>query len=87
MTRESPLRNWTPFRKLGTAPEPPVGAQLEPGFDIATYSCEFGAECSPLSCNSVAGGVAVNAHCLFGSFEAGKVRAEKAARSRTANRI
>jgi hypothetical protein len=39
------------------------------GYDVVTFWAGNLPECSPLTCNSVATDVAVNAHCLFASFE------------------
>lgn len=45
----------------------PSSKQLE-GFDVVTFFVRTSPECSPLSCNSMAKELKVNAHCLFGSF-------------------
>ena len=39
------------------------------GYDVATFWAGAGPECSPLSCNSLAQTLQVNAHCLFTSLE------------------
>jgi hypothetical protein len=39
------------------------------GYDVVTFSARTSAECSPLSCNSLATEVETNAHCLLASFE------------------
>lgn len=38
------------------------------GYDVVTYSTGNNAECSPLSCNSLAMEILVNEHCLLPSF-------------------
>jgi hypothetical protein len=42
------------------------------GYDIVTFSLGNGPECSPLSCNGLAGEVETNAHCLLASLEQGQ---------------
>jgi hypothetical protein len=62
---------WTTFE-----PEPsfttqvvlPAEKALE-GYDVVTFSAKTSAECSPLSCNSLAAEVETNQHCLLDSFE------------------
>ncbi|MFN0170657.1 MAG: hypothetical protein ACKV22_29910 [Bryobacteraceae bacterium] len=39
------------------------------GYDVVTFSVRTRAECSPLSCNSLATEVETNQHCLLSSFE------------------
>lgn len=39
------------------------------GFDVVTFSARTSAECSPLSCNSLATEVETNQHCLLPSLE------------------
>lgn len=71
--------SWSSF-----APEPsfetkvksPVRARLE-GFDVVSFSLGTDRECSPLSCNSLADELPVNAHCLFESFEEAKAAIEE----------
>ena len=46
----------------------PTQKALE-GYDIVTFSVKTSAECSPLSCNSLATEVETNRHCLLSSFE------------------
>jgi hypothetical protein len=63
--------HWTTFQ-----PEPsfttqvvlPAERALE-GYDVVTFSVRTSAECSPLSCNSLASVVETNQHCLLPSFE------------------
>jgi hypothetical protein len=46
----------------------PSGKTLE-GYDVVTFSTGTSAECSPLSCNSLATEVETNLHCLLPSLE------------------
>ncbi len=39
------------------------------GYDVVTFSVGTSAECSPLSCNALAGEVDTNEHCLLASLE------------------
>ncbi len=39
------------------------------GYDVVTFSVRTSAECSPLSCNSLASEVETNQHCLLSPFE------------------
>ncbi len=65
---------WHPF-----VPEPsfktnvilPKEKYLE-GYDVVTFSVGTSPECSPLSCNGIAGEIEVNRHCLIASFEQAK---------------
>ena len=50
--------------------------QLE-GFDVATLSRHNKAECSPLSCNSLAKTIPTNEHCLIPTFEEAKDKLEQ----------
>jgi hypothetical protein len=64
-------RQWSGFDPEPSFPtnvEVPRLARLE-GYDVTTFSVGTSPECSPLSCNGLAARVAVNRHCLFGSFE------------------
>lgn len=65
---------WEPFR-----PEPAFrldvqrpGSPYRVGFDIASFSAGTRPECSPLSCNGLAGRVETNSHCLLPSLEAAR---------------
>lgn len=42
------------------------------GYDVVTFSTGNSAECSPLSCNSVAREVGTNEHCLLICLEEAK---------------
>jgi hypothetical protein len=62
---------WTTFE-----PEPSFATQVVlpaekalEGYDVVTFSARTSAECSPLSCNSLAAEVETNQHCLLDSFE------------------
>ncbi|MBI5886967.1 MAG: hypothetical protein HZB85_10365 [Deltaproteobacteria bacterium] len=65
---------WTAF-----SPEPsfvtdvqaPKDKRLE-GFDVITFAAHTSPECSPLSCNLLAGTIPANRHCLFVTFEQAK---------------
>jgi hypothetical protein len=62
---------WRPYaieKSFATNVVPPARKQLE-GFDVVTFSAGTSAECSPLSCNSLADNLPTNEHCLFSSFE------------------
>jgi hypothetical protein len=68
---------WVPY-----SPDPtllPVSA-IRPrsmqfaGFDVVTFSADYGPECSPLSCNSLAELVSANEHCLLASFDEAEQR-------------
>ena len=63
--------HWASFAPEPSFPTnviPPSRKQLE-GFDVVTFSVGASAECSPLSCNSLAEELHTNSHCLFSSFE------------------
>jgi hypothetical protein len=62
-------REWLPF-----SPEPSFETRVrEPerkvleGFDVVSFYAQTTPECSPLSCNSLASEIPVNAHCLLDS--------------------
>ena len=56
----------------------PAEKSLE-GYDVVTFSMGTTAECSPLSCNSLALEVETNEHCLLPSFERAKELLERGA--------
>jgi hypothetical protein len=60
--------SYTPEPSFPTNVTPPFRKTLE-GFDVVTFYSRSSAECSPLSCNSLAKDLSVNSHCLFASFE------------------
>ncbi len=65
---------WKPFAPVAsikTNIKPPLKKRLE-GFDIVTFSVGNSPECSPLSCNGLAGEIPTNSHCLIESFEFAK---------------
>jgi hypothetical protein len=47
----------------------PAQKALE-GYDVVTFFAKTSAECSPLSCNSLAAELEANQHCLLSSLEA-----------------
>jgi hypothetical protein len=47
------------------------------GFDVTTFAAGTSPECSPLSCNGLAGSLSTNKHCLFGTFDEAKDALEK----------
>lgn len=65
---------WEPF-----GPEPsfdlavrtPSTARLE-GYDVVSFFAGTSPECSPLSCNNLAGRIRTNRHCLLSTFELAK---------------
>jgi hypothetical protein len=62
---------WQPFEadpSFKTEVRAPKAEKLE-GFDVVTFSVQTSPECSPLSCNSLAESMPVNAHCLLTSLE------------------
>lgn len=61
-------RSFEPEKSFTTHVEPPGAKRLE-GYDVVTFSAETSPECSPLSCNSLAQKIPVNAHCLLPSLE------------------
>lgn len=61
-------QSFAPEPSFPTRVIPPSQNQLE-GFDVVTFYGRTNPECSPLSCNSMAGELPTNAHCLFSSFE------------------
>ena len=71
-------RRWVPYfpeRSFPTNVVPPIDSRME-GYDIVSFCCQTSAECSPLSCNSMADKVDVNEHCLVRTFEDAKHLAE-----------
>jgi hypothetical protein len=62
---------WKPYLPEPSFPTnvvPPSHKQLE-GFDVVSFFAKTSAECSPLSCNSLAENLRTNSHCLFVSFD------------------
>jgi hypothetical protein len=46
------------------------------GFDLVTFSARNSPECSPLSCNGLAGEIPTNKHCLLETFDEAKTALE-----------
>jgi hypothetical protein len=64
-------KNWFPFKpeaSLITEIIAPANRTLE-GYDVVTFSDGDRPECSPLSCNGMAGEIRTNPHCLLDSFD------------------
>ena len=62
---------WTAFKAESSFPTHVVHPRekvLE-GYDVVSFSAGTSAECSPLSCNSLATEVETNPHCLLASFD------------------
>ena len=53
--------------------------KLLEGYDVVNFYAHTDPECSPLSCNGLAQKIAVNRHCLLGSFEEAKEKLEAGA--------
>lgn len=60
--------SFEPEPSFTTGVTAPHGKVLE-GYDVVTFSVGTSAECSPLSCNALAGEVETNEHCLLVSLE------------------
>lgn len=64
-------KNWVPYQPETSFPTKvvvPLNKTLE-GFDVVTFFARTSPECSPLSCNGMAGEISTNEHCLLVSFE------------------
>jgi hypothetical protein len=64
-------KNWLPHQPGASVPTNvlvPSEKTLE-GFDVVTFFAHNSPECSPLSCNGLAGEMHTNEHCLLDSFE------------------
>lgn len=73
------LKQWIRFSaedSFPTAVIEPQNKQLA-GFDVTTFSQHTTAECSPLSCCSLATELPVNEHCLFNTFDEAKSALEE----------
>jgi len=73
--------NWGPFAADLSFPTnvlPPFNKRLE-GFDVVNFTVRTSPECSPLSCNRLAGELRTNAHCLFDSFDEAKMHVSSGA--------
>lgn len=60
---------WSSFTAEPSFPTDVVVPEIKTleGYDVVTFSLGTSAECSPLSCNSLAGEVETNTHCLLTS--------------------
>jgi hypothetical protein len=63
-------KTWLPYEgeAFPTNVLPPSEKALK-GFDVVTFFAHSSPECSPLSCNGMAGEIPTNEHCLLVSFE------------------
>jgi hypothetical protein len=64
-------KNWVSYQPEQSFPTnvlAPAYKTLE-GFDVVTFFARSSPECSPLSCNGMAGEIRTNEHCLLVSFE------------------
>jgi hypothetical protein len=67
-------QQWLPFAAettITTNIEHPDDAVLQ-GYDLVSFSGQTCAECSPLSCNSLAEEISVNKHCLLNTLNEAK---------------
>jgi hypothetical protein len=64
---------WQAFEPepFGIAVVPPAGWRLE-GYDVVSFYARSSAECSPLSCNSLAETIPTNRHCLLETLDEAK---------------
>lgn len=62
---------YEPEKSFVTDVKVPSKKELE-GFDVVTFSVGSSAQCSPLSCNRLAGEIKTNRHCLLESLEQAK---------------
>ncbi len=60
--------SFSPEAAFQTEVATPVAKNIE-GYDVVNFYAHTSPECSPLSCNNLAGTVRVNEHCLFPTFE------------------
>jgi hypothetical protein len=65
---EAEWMRFEPEPSFGTNVSVPEAKVLE-GYDVVSFSCQTSPECSPLSCNHLAGDVETNSRCLLQSFE------------------
>ena len=73
---EKKWKSFKPESSFETSVVEPVSKHLE-GYDVVSFSGQTSAECSPLSCNSMAQEIQVNEHCLFKTFEEAMSHLEK----------
>jgi len=67
-------RRWCTFQpeaSFTTQVAPPLEKTLE-GYDVVTFYVRTKAQCSPLSCNSLANEIEINQHCLLPSLDRAK---------------
>jgi hypothetical protein len=78
-------RQWKSFKAEAafTTHIVPPGTKTLEGYDVVTFSTGTSAECSPLSCNSLATQVETNQHCLLPSLERAQHLLETGTFSRT----
>ncbi len=67
-TDEEQWNLYSPEESFSTDVVLPQNSKIE-GYDIISFSFGNSAECSPLSCNSMAQKIKVNSHCLLDTFE------------------
>ncbi|MBI1345295.1 hypothetical protein GC163_03315 [bacterium] len=76
-----PSHQWKPFEPFAdfatNVQAPTVAARL--GYDIVTYSVGNSPECSPLTCNGLAGRIPTNRFGLLDTYEAAKSALESGA--------
>jgi hypothetical protein len=75
---EEENRRWVPVvpdPALPTSVRPPDTKRLL-GYDVVTFSCGTSPECSPLSCNGLAGPASANRYCLLDTLEEAQRRLE-----------
>jgi len=68
-------QHFEPEKSFKTSVHSPEEKQLE-GYDVVTFSARTSPECSPLSCNDLAGTISVNRHCLLRSLDEAKQQIE-----------
>jgi len=72
-------KEWRPFSpetSVETEVVTPSQKALE-GYDVVTFYAGTTPECSPLSCNGLAGEIPTNSHCLIGSFDDAKAALDR----------
>jgi hypothetical protein len=73
---EKTWKSFAPEASFTTQVVEPETKILE-GFDVVTFYTHTSAECSPLSCNSMASEIETNAHCLLSYFQQAKEMLEQ----------
>lgn len=69
LEKEKLWRAFEPEGTFQTAVQEPLQKNLL-GYDVVSFCARSSPECSPLSCNGLAGEISVNLHCLFDTFNA-----------------